>query len=74
MNIKIDDTIREEELSILAYDFMDHIDEIFTTFKENTDIYNMYYIDENSIEEYVEDISSIVAFYTGKEEEDDEWE
>lgn len=74
MNIKIDDTIREEELSILAYDFMDHIDEIFATFKENTDIYNMYYIDENSIEEYAEDISSIVAFYTGKEDEEDEWE
>ena len=70
MNIKIDDARREEELSMLAYDFLDLKDDIFITYKTN---YDKIYINEDSIQDYAEDISSIIEYYL-KDEDEDEWE
>lgn len=74
MNIKIDDAKRAEELSMLAYDFLNLIDDIFITYKTNDNINNKIYINEDSIQDYAEDISSIIEYYCLEEDDQDEWE
>lgn len=74
-DIELNNSDLEEKLMEVAQDIIDlNLFEIYKTNNNKGENADMYYIDENNIDDYADDLSNFINMYVAEEENQEEWE